>query len=164
MASKRDYYEVLGVSRGATKDEVKTAYRQAAFKYHPDRNKEADAEAKFKEAAEAYEVLSDEEKRATYDRYGHDAPRQSQWAHRDPADIFASIFGSHFGFGDMFGGFGRQDRGTDLQVQINLTLEDVAKGVEKSIHYSQSDQCTNCSGKGGSGPSCPACWSASMAG
>lgn len=157
MSSKRDYYEILGVSRGATKDEIKSAYRKAALQFHPDRNKEPGAEEKFKEAAEAYEVLSDDQKRSSYDRFGHDAPRQGNWSYHDPADIFASIFGSHFGFSDFFGNFGRHERGSDLHVQINLSLEDVAQGIEKQIGYIQTDPCSPCFGKGGRGPSCSAC-------
>src|SRR3954469_6260253 len=143
--SKRDYYEILGVSKGATADEIKKSYRKVAMQFHPDRNPgDKAAEEKFKEAAEAYEVLSDENKRAQYDRYGHAGVsgngRGAGSANMD--DIF-SQFGDIFGddlFGSFFGGGGRRGgggtrargvRGSNLRVKIKLNYEEIAKGVTK---------------------------------
>lgn len=146
----KDYYEVLGVNRNASSDEIKKAYRQAALKYHPDRNQnDAEAETKFKEAAEAYELLSDADKRAHYDRFGHDSPQD--WAHHDPFDIFNSFFGGISGFGR------RRHQGGDAHARIRLTLEEAATGVEKQFSMIQIDICTKCHGKGGSGPPCTGC-------
>lgn len=150
VAMKRDYYEVLGVGRDAAVDEIKRAYRQAAMKYHPDRANGADSEEKFKEAAEAYEVLSDAEKRGRYDRYGHSGlsgAGMHDFSHMRPDDIF-SIFGDIFG--DVFGGGmgGRSSRGVDLQTELVITLADAAKDTEKQIEFNRSDYCEHCSGKG----------------
>lgn len=154
VAEKRDYYEVLGVSRSATADEIKKAYRQAALKYHPDRNRnDASAEEKFKEAAEAYEVLSDPQKRERYDRFGHEGVRGSgmhDFSGMGVEDIF-SMFNDIFG-GGMFGGGGgrgrRRSRGVDLQMETLLTLEEVATGIEKTVEFERRDLCEKCSGSG----------------
>lgn len=154
MATKRDYYEVLEVTRTSTKEEIKKAYKKKAIQYHPDKNPgNAEAEEKFKEAAEAYEVLSDEQKKARYDRYGHDAPGGfggHQGGGFSMDDIF-SQFGDIFGFGG-FGGGGsrgqRVNRGSDLRVKVKLTLKDIANGVEKKIKVKKYVACTHCSGTG----------------
>lgn len=152
VATKRDYYEVLGVSRSASPEEIKRAYRQAALKYHPDRNKEPGAEEKFKEAAEAYEVLSDPEKRARYDRYGHaglSGVGLHDFSGMAVDDIF-SVFGDLFGdlFGDAFGRRARADRGIDIQTVLEIDLEDVLTGVEKSLRFERMDFCERCGGQG----------------
>lgn len=151
-SAKRDYYEVLGVSRSASPEEIKRAYRKAALHYHPDRNKSPDAEAKFKEAAEAYEVLSDPEKRNRYDRYGHAGLTGvgiHDFSGMDAEDIF-SVFGDIFG--DIFGGGrrgrGRSERGIDIQTVIEVDLSDVATGVEKTLRFERSDFCGRCGGRG----------------
>jgi molecular chaperone DnaJ len=167
VASKRDYYEVLGVERGAGAADIKSAWRKAALKYHPDRNKEADAEAKFKEAAEAYEVLSDEKKRQVYDQYGHDGMRGHgvnvhDFRGMDMNDIF-SMFGGMFG--DLFGngrGQGRgEEFGNDLQIQIAVTLEEIGTGAEKEIEFERDEVCTHCNGTcaepGTETPTCRTC-------
>lgn len=150
VASKRDYYEVLGVSKNATPDEVKRAYRQAAMNYHPDRGGDAESEGKFKEAAEAYEVLSDPDKRGRYDRYGHaglGGAAMHDFSHMRADDIF-SVFGDIFG--DFFGGGGggRASRGVDLQTELFITLADVARETEKQIEFTRRDYCDTCGGKG----------------
>lgn len=168
MAKKRDYYEVLEVAKDAQADEVKRAYKKMAIKYHPDKNPgDKTAEEKFKEAAEAYEVLSDEKKRAQYDRFGHDAPgMQGGQGFNNFDDIF-----SHFGdiFGDFgFGGGGgrgsrsrgRQGppRGNDLQLKLALSLKEIAFGTTKKLKIKRYRSCERCSGKGGSGAkTCPTC-------
>jgi len=154
--AKRDYYEVLGVQRNANKEELKKAYRQMALKYHPDRNPgDKQAEENFKEAAEAYDVLSDDSKRARYDQYGHAGMGASGGgANMNMEDIF-SHFGdifSGFGFGG-FGGGGRQqqrrvNRGTDLRVKVKLTLQEIANGVEKKLKVKKLVPCHTCSGSG----------------
>lgn len=163
--SKRDYYEVLGVNKAASQDEIKKAYRQAALKYHPDRNRDdPDTETKFKSAAEAYEVLSDAEKRQRYDQYGHAGLRGAaghDFTHMDVDDIF-SVFEDIFG-GSIFGGHrrGRRARGADLQVQVEIELSDVATGCEKTIEFKRSEYCDKCSGSGAAPgtakKTCPAC-------
>jgi len=162
--SKRDYYEILGVDRGATADEIKKAYRKLALQYHPDRNPgDASAEDKFKEATEAYEVLRDTEKRSLYDQYGHSGvtgrPGQEgagfgvEFDLSDALRAFMRDFGS-FGFGDLFGGAqrsdprGRQRRGRDLQVRLKLTLEEISSGVEKQIKVNAQVACDACGGSG----------------
>ncbi|HUB62654.1 MAG TPA: molecular chaperone DnaJ [Puia sp.] len=158
--SKRDYYEVLGLSKGASAEEIKKAYRKVAMQYHPDRNPgDKAAEEKFKEAAEAYEVLSDTDKRAQYDRYGHAGLSNNG---RGPGggmnmdDIF-SQFGDIFGddlFGSFFGGRrggtsrSRGVRGSNLRVKIKLNYEEIAKGVTKNIKVKKYVSCTTCSGTG----------------
>jgi molecular chaperone DnaJ len=163
MASKRDYYEILGVSKSSSQDEIKKAYRKVAMQYHPDRNPgDHTAEEKFKEAAEAYEILSDTEKRAQYDRFGHSAFGAGSGggfsAHgMNMEDIF-SQFGDIFGedvFGGFFGG-GRSSRssgrrgtrGSNLRVKIKVNLEEIAKGTTKTIKVKKYIICSNCGGSG----------------
>ena len=161
MAKKRDYYEVLGVGRSATADEIKKAYRGLAFKYHPDKNPgDAEAEDKFKEAAEAYSILSDETKRQRYDQFGHagmgGAAAGGFGGGFTMEDIF-SQFGDIFGgagspFGDIFGGGGqRRKKGTDLRIKLKLNLREVANGVEKKIKVKRYVSCNSCSGNGSKG-------------
>lgn len=162
MSSKRDYYEVLGVAKGATAEEIKKAYRKKAIKYHPDKNPgDKSAEEKFKEAAEAYDVLGDEQKRARYDQYGHagveGGPGGFGGGGMDMDDIF-SHFGDIFGgggFGDFFGGGGgrggarrRVRKGSDLRVKLKLTLSEIAHGVEKKIKIKRYVACDACGGNG----------------
>jgi len=152
--AQRDYYEVLGVSRNASAEELKSAFRQLARKYHPDVNKEADAEEKFKEINEAYAILSDEQKRAAYDRFGH-AGVQNNGAAPDFSVDFADLFSELFGFGGM-GGFGRQNRrsqnmprrGADLQLKVVLDFEEAVFGVEREIEFSRDEICSHCRGTG----------------
>jgi len=158
MAQKRDYYEILGVQKNASKDQIKDAYRKLALQYHPDRNKEASAEDKFKEISEAYAVLSDEQKRTQYDHMGHAAFDQ-RYSREDifrGAD-FDSIF-RDMGFGDLFrtffggsgfgGGYERANRGDDIGYNLEITLEDAARGVEKEIHVPRTEKCDVCNGSG----------------
>jgi molecular chaperone DnaJ len=167
---KKDYYEVLSVTRTADGDEIKRAYRRLAMKYHPDRNDgdgKAEAEVKFKECSEAYEVLADPEKRKRYDQFGHDGVRgQHDFSHMDVTDIF-SMFDEIFG-GGLGGGFGRgatprarASRGFDLETRVELTLQEVALGAEKTIEFEKQDLCETCNGTGakpGSQPiSCVQC-------
>jgi molecular chaperone DnaJ len=167
---KRDYYEVLGVAKTASGDEIKRAYRRLAMKYHPDRadGDKAEAEVRFKECAEAYEVLSDDEKRHRYDTHGHAGVHgQHDFSHMDVGDIFSmfdDIFGGAFGgFRGAGGGGGRarQSRGFDLETQVELTLAEVASGAEKTIEFEKQDTCENCKGTGakaGTQPIvCPQC-------
>ena len=159
--SKRDYYEVLGVSKSATKDEIKKAYRKMAIKYHPDKNPgDNTSEDKFKEAAEAYEVLADDNKRGRYDQFGHAGMNGGRGGYSGGGmtmdDIFSQvgdIFGGHFG--SSFGGFGggrstsrRVARGSDLRVKVKLNLQDIANGVEKKIKVNKYVNCNSCSGTG----------------
>lgn len=161
MAKKRDYYEVLGVGRSAAADEIKKAYRGLAFKYHPDKNPgDAEAEEKFKEAAEAYSILSDETKRQRYDQFGHagmgGAAAGGFGGGFTMEDIF-SQFGDIFGgagspFGDIFGGGGqRRKKGADLRIKLKLNLREVANGVEKKIKVKRYVSCNSCSGNGSKG-------------
>lgn len=161
--TKRDYYEVLEVSKNATKEEIKKAYRKKALQYHPDRNPgDKQAEEKFKEAAEAYDVLSDDEKRRRYDQFGHAGVGSSAASEGggfggfDMEDIF-SRFGdifSDFGFGGFESGFGRRssrqrvNKGTNLRIKVKLTLQEIATGVEKKIKVRKLVQCTACNGTG----------------
>jgi len=170
--AKRDYYEVLGVPRGATEDEIKKAYRKVAMQWHPDRNPgDATAETKFKEATEAYEVLRDAQQRARYDQFGHAAAGgfgggaggAEAFGGFDLADAlraFMRDFGGEGSFEDLFGG-GRTRgpaRGDDLQVRLPLTLEEIASGVEKKIRVKHLKRCETCRGRGGQGEStCPQC-------
>ena len=152
VAEKQDYYEVLGVARDASPEEIKKAYRQAALKYHPDRNKSPDAEARFKLAAEAYDVLSDPEKRRRYDQYGHRGVEGAAGFHDfsnvGVEDIF-SMFNDIFG-GGFFGSSSRQRRGgVDLEKEIELTLEEVAAGVSRTVEFDRLEICDRCSGSGG---------------
>jgi len=173
--AKRDYYEVLGVGKNASADEIKRAYRRMAMKYHPDKNPDdKEAEGKFKECAEAYEVLSDPEKRRRYDQFGHDGLRgigMRDYTHmrwQDIGSTFEDIFGGFGDFGDIFGMGGRRRarqtgpaRGYDLETSVELTLNDIAKGVEKTIEFTRQDICQECSGtacaKGTTPSQCPSC-------
>jgi len=157
MTEKRDYYEVLGVERGASEDDVKKAFRRQALKHHPDRNHgDKEAERLFKEAAEAYDVLGDPQKRAQYDQFGHAAFGPGSFAGQrftNMEDIFAA-FGDVFGggmFGDLFGG--RRQRagprpGRDLKVVLELSLEEIDQGVERTIVLKREEHCPTCSGSG----------------
>jgi molecular chaperone DnaJ len=164
MAKKRDYYEVLEVSKTATPEEIKKAYRKKAIQYHPDKNPDDKAaEEKFKEAAEAYEVLGNEDKRRRYDQFGHAGVGSSAaggdfgggMTMEDIFSQFGDIFGGHFGgFGGFSGGFGngrsaqRVNRGTDLRVKVKLTLKEIATGVEKKIKVKKYVECKRCNGTG----------------
>ncbi|MCX6350698.1 MAG: molecular chaperone DnaJ [Bacteroidetes bacterium] len=178
MSKKRDYYEILGVSKSATADELKKAYRKMAIKFHPDKNPgDKASEEKFKEAAEAYEVLTDDDKRARYDRYGHDglAGAAGQQG-RGPGgmsmdDIFSNfgdVFGgdgggfeSFFGGGRGRGGGRRVFKGSNLRIKVKMKLDEMAKGAEKKIKVRKQVSCTSCSGSGAEGNSskqtCPTC-------
>ena len=145
----RDYYEVLGVKRDASENEIKKAYRKLAHQYHPDRNKNPEAVAKFQEAQDAYSVLSDAEKKNTYDKYGHAGPKMQHgrggaW---DP-----------FGFAEsFFGGHQRQRTGTSVRIYLQITLEEVLTGVTKEIKYQRSIPCQPCHGAGGETSPCKTC-------
>jgi molecular chaperone DnaJ len=146
---KRDYYEVLGVGREADITAIKSAYRRKAMEFHPDRNPgDKTSEERFKEAAEAYEILSDPEKRGLYDRYGHAGPRQSGFQGFSGIDEIFSHFADLFG-GDAFGGFGRrQGRGPDLQARVELTFLEAIKGSRKEIPFERQVRCDPCRGTG----------------
>ena len=156
--TKRDYYEVLGVARAASADEIKRAYRQLALKHHPDRNPgNREAEENFKEAAEAYSVLGDPEKRTTYDRFGLDGLRGEGFSGFSGFDAsifgdFEDILGSLFGFGDIFGARSRRrsspQQGRDLALELEISLEQAASGVEKEISLNRAEQCPGCHGSG----------------
>ena len=163
--AERDYYEVLGVSRDASQGDIKKSYRKLAMKHHPDQNPDdPKAEEKFKEIGEAYEVISDEEKRSAYDRYGHAAFKSGggggggRGGFHDPMDIFSQVFGGGGGgsmFDDLFGGGGgrRRDRsgkkrGSDLRYDLEITLEEAAEGVEKELEIEKYASCVKCSGSG----------------
>ena len=173
MAEEKDYYEVLGVSRDASAADIKKAYRKMAVKFHPDKNPDdASAEEKFKELGLAYEVLSDEDKRAAYDRYGHAAFQSGGGGGRggfgggfggfhDPMDIFSQVFGGGGGgggggiFDDLFGGGGRsrrdpsgKKRGSDLRYDLEISLEEAADGAEKELEIEKYQSCGGCSGSG----------------
>lgn len=177
--AKRDYYEVLGVAKGASKDEIKKAYRKLAMKYHPDRNPDDNtAEEKFKEAAEAYDVLSDDQKQAAYDRFGHagvggaaSGPGAGGANYQDFGDIFGDIFGGGSPFGDFFNGQqgqggGRRRRrggqaGSDMRITLTLTLEEIAEGVERKLKLKRFVTCDTCTGHGAASSdalsTCPTC-------
>ena len=177
--AKRDYYEVLGVDKSASAEEIKKAYRKMAIKYHPDKNPgDKEAEEKFKEAAEAYSVLSDADKKARYDQFGHAGVEGSgpdfSGGFGNLNDILNDLFGGAFGggfggFSGFGGGFGGQRgqrqqrvyRGRDIRVRVKLTLEEIAKGVEKEISIEKNVPCSECGGKGAMNSSdiktCPAC-------
>ena len=169
MNGKRDYYEVLGVSRSASEQEIKSAYRKLALQHHPDRNPgNHEAEERFKEAAEAYSVLSDSQKRAQYDRFGHAGLGSAAGAGFDPSVFsdFSDILGDLFGFGDLFGsssrrGGSRIQRGADLRYDLDLSFEEAAFGTTTKIKIPRHQACSECSGSGaqkGSGPTtCPTC-------
>lgn len=165
MSSKRDYYEILGVSKTATPEEIKKAYRKVAIQFHPDKNPgNKEAEEKFKEAAEAYEVLSDQEKRGQYDRYGHNRPGAGGFGggqHMNMDDIFSQfgdIFGGGSPFDSFFGGGGgsrggrRQRKGSNLRIKLKLNLEEIANGVDKKIKVNRLVRAEGVSFK-----TCPTC-------
>lgn len=172
--SKRDYYDVLNVAKGSSADEIKKAYRKMARKYHPDVSKEADAEAKFKEVNEAYEVLSDEQKRELYDRFGHAGLGNagggfggggfdfSGGGFRDPFEIFEEVFGGFGGFGRSSGRQSRRPRrGADLRYELTLEFEEAVFGTEHEIEVPRQETCPTCSGSkaepGTSAIRCPEC-------
>ncbi len=171
--TKRDYYDVLNVGRNSSAEEIKKAYRQMALKHHPDRNPgDKEAEERFKAAAEAYSVLGDPEKRATYDRFGHEGLRGESFSgfnssvFEDFEDILGNFFGFSFGLGDLFGAGTRQRRaearpGRDLSLDIEISLEEAALGLDKEISLSRAEPCPTCQGtrlKPGTRKTvCPAC-------
>jgi len=174
MASKRDYYEILGVNRNATKEELRKAYRKLAMQYHPDRNpNNKEAEEKFKEAAEAYDVLNDDEKKARYDRFGHEGIKGGYSpGFTDVNDIFShfsDIFGGSSIFDDFFGGSQRTRTrrrsagtpGSDLRITLKLTLEEIAAGAAKKVKVKKQIKCDQCGGSGAeagtSTKTCPVC-------
>ena len=180
MAEKADYYKTLGIDRSTSKDEIKKAYRKLALKYHPDKNPgDAEAESRFKEIGEAYEVLIDDDKRAAYDRYGHAAFSQGSpgagggggFHHHDPFDLFREVFGGDFGSGSGIfeqifrgaqgGRHEKSNRGSDLRYDLPITLEEAALGCDKEIELHKLDRCAACQGTGsetGSGvDTCPTC-------
>jgi len=167
MSSKRDYYEILGVAKDVTAGELKKSYRKLAIKFHPDKNPDdKEAEEKFKELGEAYEILSDEEKRAAYDRYGHAAFENGGGGggggfgggFHDASDIFSQVFGGAFGgggFEDIFGGGGGRRRnpsgrqpGSDLRYDLEITLEEAAEGVQKELEIEKLEECSACGSSG----------------
>ncbi|HMF95860.1 MAG TPA: molecular chaperone DnaJ [Vicinamibacterales bacterium] len=169
--SKRDYYEILGIAKTASDGDIKSAYRKLAMKYHPDRNPgDKIAEEKFKEAAEAYAILADSEKRSLYDRFGHAGVKGAgAGAGFDPSVFqefgdFADILGNMFGFGDLFGGGRRRggpQRGADLRYDLEISFEESARGAETAVQIPRQENCETCHGTGaapGSAPStCPQC-------
>ncbi len=175
MAEKRDYYEVLGVTKSSTKDEIKKAYRKLAIKYHPDKNQgNAEAEAKFKEATEAYEVLSDDSKKQAYDRFGFEGVNYTGADHSRTYADFSDIFGNFGGFSDIFesffgggGGFsggsrrGSSNRGSDLRYNVTIPFKESIFGTKIEVNYSKNCKCEKCGGsgaeKGSSKKTCPTC-------
>lgn len=163
--NKKDYYEVLGISRSASDADIKSAFRKLAKQYHPDVNKEPDAAEKFKEVQEAYSVLSDEGKRKQYDQYGHSAFQNnggggfsSDFSDMDFSDIFGDIFGGGFGFN--FGGKSstRASKGRDTVLRVSLSFEEAVNGTKKTINLTTTETCDECKGKGGHGESkCSTC-------
>ncbi|MDR0351213.1 MAG: molecular chaperone DnaJ [Puniceicoccales bacterium] len=178
MADEQDYYGLLGVSKTATAEELKKAYRKMALKYHPDKNPgDKAAEEKFKQISEAYEVLSDEQKRVTYDRHGHAAFGQGGHSSsrsgrpggfQDPFDIFREVFGGGGGiFSDIFGGRSNASRaGSDLRYDIEISLKEAFDGIEKVIKYNRNVHCNRCNGSGATKDSkdirCKACGGSGM--
>ena len=163
--NKRDYYEILGVDKSASAQQIKSAYRKMAKQYHPDRNKDTDAETKFKEAQEAYEVLSDDRKKAAYDKYGHAGTQGFGGGSQDYSgfggaqgfdfgdmgsvnDIFESFFGSGFGGFSATGSSNRPHRGADLEVNIRVEFKEAIFGTEKTIKYKRKTKCSHCDGTG----------------
>jgi molecular chaperone DnaJ len=175
MAAKRDYYEILGVSKNASADEIKKAYRKVAMKYHPDRNPgDHEAEEKFKEAGEAYEVLSDTDKKARYDQFGHQAFAPGGGfgsgfggGFHDASDIFEQVFGGGFNINDLFGGGGGRRRsngparGSDLRYDLDVDFEEAALGSRRTLTLPVAKACGHCSGSGAepgtSKSTCPTC-------
>jgi len=169
--AKRDYYEILGVERSATEEEIKKAYRKLAVKYHPDKNPgDKSAEDRFKELGEAYEVLCEPQKRSAYDQYGHAAFDKragfGRGGFHDPFDVFREVFGGGSIFDELFGGGGRQDpnqpqRGDDLRYDMEITFEEAAHGCEKEISVTKPERCEACEGSGAEPGSrvktCPTC-------
>jgi len=168
MPNKRDFYEILGIAKNATPDEIKKAYRKKAIQYHPDKNPgDKTAEEKFKVAAEAYEILSDPDKRQRYDQFGHagvsgaggnDFGGGGGFSMDDIFSQFGDIFGGHFGGGSPFGGFGsssrggqRVNQGSNLRVKVKLNLQEIAKGTEKKIKVRKYVSCSYCNGSGAEG-------------
>src|SRR5574344_1248317 len=160
--SKKDYYEVLGVSKTASDDEIKSAFRKLAKKYHPDINKDADAPEKFKEAQEAYAVLSDDTKRKQYDQYGHAAFSNNMgggaqgfdFGDFDFSDIFGDLFGGGFGFGGSRGNSSNRARkGNDSLIKMNLTFDEAVFGCKKTLNLDVMEECSECNGSGGHGES-----------
>ncbi len=157
--NKKDYYETLGISKGASEDEIKSAFKKQAKKYHPDVSKEKDAEAKFKEIQEAYSVLSDKEKKSQYDQYGHKAFNNNGGGFNggfnpndfDFGDIFSDIFGSSFGFGGSNSTSNRRKKGRDVSVSMTISFEESVFGSEKEIELDTYEECETCNGKGGHG-------------
>src|SRR5437773_5327424 len=169
--AKRDYYEILGVERSATEEEIKKAYRKLAVKYHPDKNPgDKSAEDRFKELGEAYEVLCEPQKRSAYDQYGHAAFDKragfGRGGFHDPFEVFREVFGGGSIFDELFGGGGRQDpnqpqRGDDLRYDMEITFEEAAHGCEKEISVTKPERCEACEGSGAEPGSrvktCPTC-------
>ncbi|MBQ6282277.1 MAG: molecular chaperone DnaJ [Bacilli bacterium] len=155
--NKKDYYEVLGVSKDASEDDIKSAFRKLAKKYHPDVSKEPDAAEKFKEAQEAYAVLSDKEKRAQYDRFGHQAFNGNMgggaggfdFSGFDFSDIFDDLFGSSFGFSNRRTSSNRGRRGNDISLSMKITFDEAVYGCEKEVELEHYVECDKCDGKGG---------------
>ncbi len=163
MANKRDYYEILGVSKTASKDEIKSAYRKLAIKYHPDKNPDnKEAEDKFKECTEAYEILGDPEKRSLYDKYGHAGVKGMGGGFSGGGDFFGGFSDIFDGFEDLFEGFfgrtrggsgrDRRNRGNDLRYDLEITLKEAIFGTEKNIQVVRPEACETCSGKGAENP------------
>ncbi|GJL80117.1 MAG: chaperone protein DnaJ [Nitrospinaceae bacterium] len=145
--TKRDYYEILGINKNASESELKKAYRQLALKYHPDKNPDdSAAEEKFKEAAEAYEVLKDPEKRQVYDQFGHDGLKRTGFSGPQGFEDIFSSFGDIFG--DFFGGGGRATTGPDLRLDLSVTFIEAAFGVKKDVEVSKHSPCNTCRGSG----------------
>jgi len=172
LSTKRDYYEILSVTRTASDQEIKSSYRKLAMQFHPDRNPgNHDAEEKFKEAAEAYSILSDTQKRSQYDRFGHagvSGAAGGGFSGFDPNVFsdFSDILGDIFGFGDLFGGGGRRgggraQRGSDLRYDMELSFEDAVFGTQTKIKFPRHESCSECNGSGGAqgsgATSCPTC-------
>jgi molecular chaperone DnaJ len=169
MTNKRDYYEVLGINKNASEDEIKKAFRTKAMQFHPDRNKSPDAEKNFKEVNEAYDVLKDSQKRASYDRYGHNGPSQNNGGSQGGFD-FSDAFGQDIDLGDIFGqmfggGRGRSSstskkESVDIDAQLNISFVEMCKGVSKNFNMNIKKECPHCHGTGsedGSYTSCSQC-------
>jgi molecular chaperone DnaJ len=159
--NKKDYYEVLGVSKSTTESEIKSAFRKLAKEYHPDVSKDPNAEAKFKEIQEAYAVLSDSERRKQYDQFGHAAFQGGfggagnaggfDFSGFDFGDIFSDLFGSSFGFGGRASSQSRRQKGNDILLKMNITFEEAVYGTEKTISLDVLEDCKECNGRGGFG-------------